>query len=62
MKIRKRLFEIIEISTGNDLASSIYDYFMIVVILLSLFPLAFKRTTTALNALDKATVSVFMLR
>ena len=61
MKIRKRLFEIIEISTGNDLASSIYDYFMIVVILLSLVPLAFKRTTTALNALDKATVSVFMV-
>ncbi|MBO4394123.1 MAG: ion transporter [Spirochaetales bacterium] len=61
MKIRKRLFEIIEISTGNDLASSIYDYFMIVVILLSLVPLAFKRTTTALNVLDKVTVTVFLV-
>ncbi|MBR4426755.1 MAG: ion transporter [Spirochaetales bacterium] len=61
MKIRKRLFEIIEISTGNDLASSIYDYFMIVVILFSLVPLAFKRTTTALNVMDKVTVTVFLV-
>ena len=61
MKIRKRLFEIIEISTGNDLASSIYDYFMIFVILFSLVPLAFKRTTTALNVLDKVTVTVFLV-
>lgn len=32
MKLRKRLFEITELSSGDDLASSIYDYFMIAVI------------------------------
>lgn len=60
MKGRKRLFEIVEISTGNDVVSSIYDYFMIVVIVLSLVPLAFKQSTTVLNVLDKVTVSIFL--
>lgn len=58
--MRKRVFEIIEQSEGDKI-SSIYDYAMIIVILLSLVPLAFKETTPLLAALDKITVSVFIV-
>ena len=40
--IRQRIYEIIEKSSGNDKISTAYDYFMIVVIVVSLIPLAFK--------------------
>lgn len=42
---RKRIFEIIEKSDGHDTLSAIYDYSMIVVIIISLIPLAFKQDT-----------------
>ena len=42
---RKRIFEIIEKSVGNDRLSSIYYMTMIVAIVISLLPLAFKRET-----------------
>ena len=41
--MRRRVFEIIELSEGNDLFSAIYDYFMMAVIFSSLVPLAFKK-------------------
>lgn len=58
--MRKRIFEIIEISDGDRL-SAVYDYTMIVVIILSLVPLAFKESTPFLAALDRVTVSIFIL-
>ena len=58
--MRKRLFEIIEKSTG-DRASAIYDYAMMAVIIVSLLPLAFKEVTPFLTALDYVTVSIFIL-
>ena len=57
--MKKRIYEIIEISDG-DLASAIYDYTMMVVIIASLVPLAFKEVTPFLAVLDKVTVVVFM--
>lgn len=39
---RKRIYEIIEKSDGKDRLSTLYDITMIVVIVLSLIPLAFK--------------------
>ena len=61
MKIRKRLFEIIEISSGDDLASSIYDYTMMVIIIASLVPLAFKQSVAAFSIVEKVTVGVFIV-
>lgn len=58
---RKRIYEIIEKSEGRDIASAIYDYFMIVVIITSLVPLGFKTDTPAMNIVDKVTVSIFIL-
>ena len=40
--MRRRIFTIIEVADGNDKASRIYDYSMLIVIIASLIPLAFK--------------------
>lgn len=58
--LRKRIYEVIEASNGEDLASSIYDWFMIAIIVLSLLPLTFKETTTLLGIMDQVTVVVFI--
>ena len=58
---RKRIFEIIEKADYGDKMSAIYDYLMIVVIVLSLIPLAFKRETPFFQMLDKVTVAIFIV-
>jgi len=59
--LRKRLFEIIEVSDGNDRGSTIYDITMICVIIASLVPLAFKHTTTTFAVVEHLTTAVFIL-
>lgn len=59
--MRKRIFEIIETSNGKDLCSSIYDIIMMVVIIVSLIPLAFKTEYVAFQILDKVCVVVFII-
>ena len=61
MGIRKRIFEVIEVSRDGDRLSALYDSFMIVVILLSLLPLVFKEMTPVLYVLDKASMVVFII-
>ena len=60
-QFRKRLFEIIEKSNENDRPSHIYDLFMIVVIIVSLVPLAFKEDTPVLYYMDKAAMVIFII-
>ena len=59
--MRKRIFEVIEISRDGDKLSAVYDLFMISTICLSLLPLVFKETTPFLTILDKATAGIFIL-
>lgn len=59
--MRKRIYEIIEVSENRNIIGNIYDLFMIVAILLSLLPLAFKSTCTAFEIIDLVTVTVFIL-
>lgn len=59
--MRKRIYEIIEVSENRNIIGNIYDIFMIVAILLSLLPLAFKSTCTAFEIIDLVTVTVFIL-
>ncbi len=59
--MRKRIFEIIEKSKADDKLSHIYDLFMIVVIVLSLIPLAFKQEYRILVVLDKAALVIFII-
>lgn len=58
---RKRIFEIIEKSDGKDWISSVYDISMIIVIVVSLLPLAFKTDTPFLQITDKITVAIFII-
>ena len=59
--MRKRIFEIIEVSKDGDRVSAIYDFFMIFVIVMSLVPLAFKEETTAFIVIDKICVVIFII-
>ena len=59
--MRKRLFEIIEADDDGDRASQIYDAFMILVIILSLLPLAFKTETPVLYTLDRIAAGIFIV-
>lgn len=57
--MRKRIYEIIELSNGRDRLSSIYDGFMLVLIVLSLIPLAFKSENLLFHIIDRICVFVF---
>lgn len=61
MKIRERIFNIIEASDGDDKLSTIYDYFMIVIIIASLIPLAFKIESPFFEAIDNIAVAFFII-
>ena len=59
--MRKRIFEIIEVANEGDRASTVYDSCMMIIIVASLVPLAFKETNTVFNAIDMFTACVFVL-
>ena len=59
--MRKRIFEIIEASDGQDIWSGIYDAFMMVVIVVSLLPLNFKEETEFFYISDKVTTAIFIV-
>ena len=58
---RKTLYEIIEKSSHKDKLSTGYDLFMIVVIFLSLVPLAFKEDYPVFTVVDKVAMYIFIL-
>lgn len=58
--MRRRIFEVIEIASDGDRASTIYDSLMMVVIISSLVPLAFKETNPFFDLVDMVTVCVFI--
>jgi voltage-gated potassium channel len=59
--MRKRIFEIIKSANENDKISRIYDLIMMITIIVSIFPLAFKSTNTAFVIIDYVTVSIFII-
>ena len=59
--MRKKLYEIIELSDGSNKWSTLYDYSMMVVIVASIIPLAFKQDTTLFFLIDKMAVSIFII-
>lgn len=58
--MRKRIFEIIEPAQNGDKISAAYDSAMLVFIVLSLIPLAFKTENAALAVLDRGCAVVFV--
>ena len=59
--MRKRIYEIISASNDNDKLKSVYDIFMITVIIVSIIPLLFKQSLTAFDIIDKVCVSIFII-
>lgn len=59
--MRKRLFEIIELSNENDAASKAYDLIMMCTIVASLIPLAFKETNFIFTAVDYTAAAIFII-
>lgn len=59
--MRKRLYEIISASNGSDKLSSVYDFFMMAVIITSLVPLVFKQSFTAFENIDKVCAGIFIV-
>lgn len=57
---RKRIFETIEKPDGNNRLSPLYNLLMIVVIILSLIPLAFKDYKPFFRFIDRTAVIVFI--
>ncbi len=58
--MRKRIFEIIEMAKDNDRLSSIYDVFMMCVIVVSLVPLTSKSNFFGFEIIDKVAVVIFI--
>lgn len=58
--MRKRIYEVIELSKDNDRLSTVYDTFMILMITLSLVPLVFKESTPLLDGIDHIAVVIFI--
>lgn len=59
--MRRRIYEIIEVAGIKDTASHIYDIFMMVTIIVSLFPLAFKDSLPIFAVIDAVTVLIFIV-
>ena len=58
--MRKRLYEIIEISQDGDRISAIYDVTRMIAIIVSIIPLAFKNTHPCFTIIDIVTVILFI--
>lgn len=59
--MRKRVYEIIEVASQDDKVSLVYDIFMIIAVIVSLIPLAFKTETAPLRIIDKCCVTIFII-
>ena len=61
MKFRKRVYEIIELAPDNDKLSMAYDVFMMIVIFVSIIPLAFLNNYPIFDVIDRVTVTIFII-
>ena len=59
--IRERIFEVIEVAQEGDRLSDLYDSFMLLAIIISIIPLAFKQTYQFFEITDIITVIVFIV-
>ena len=60
MDYRKRLYRIIEVADESDKVSNLYDVLMMITIVVSIIPLAFKSTNLAFTTIDRVTVTIFI--
>ena len=58
--MRRKIYSIIEPSSGGDILSNIYDFVMMLAIVVSVVPLAFKETNPVFQWIDYITVGIFI--
>lgn len=59
--MRKRVYEVIAIASRDDQLSHAYDAFMMLTIIVSILPLAFKQETVDFTWIDYLTAGIFIL-
>ncbi len=59
--MRKKLYTIIEPVNGDNKLSNIYDFIMMATIIISIAPLAFKKTNIVFQWIDYITVGIFII-
>ena len=59
--IRQKIYDIVELKEVNSLASRLYNQFMLVLVIISMLPLAFKVDYAIFAITDVVVVSVFIL-
>lgn len=59
--MRKKTYELIEKAEYRNKQSNIYDYFMLLTIVISLIPLFFKQDNYVFRVIDKVTVTIFII-
>ena len=59
--IRQRIYDIVELKEVNSLASRLYNQFMLILVIISMLPLAFKEDYAIFAITDVVVVSVFII-
>lgn len=59
--MRKRLYEIVEVAEDGDILSSIYDFFMMAVILISIIPLIVRGEDGVWRIIDIVAAGIFLI-
>lgn len=59
--MRKRLYEIVEVAEDGDILSSIYDFFMMAVILISIIPLIVRGEDGVWRIIDMVAAGIFLI-
>ena len=61
MKFRERVYQTIEPAGENDIISKVYEGFMMIVIIVSLIPIAAKSSYGVMAVIDTVTVVIFII-
>ena len=59
--IRQKIYDIVELKEVNSLASRLYNQFMLILVIISMLPLAFKEEYAIFAITDVVVVSVFIV-
>jgi len=59
--MREKIYNIIEVNQSDNLSSRIYDIFMMVTIVISIIPLAFKEQYLIFVLIDKVTAIIYII-
>ena len=58
---RKRIFNVVNVSFADDKVGNVYNKIMLVAIVASIIPMAFKQDTHLLRVVDQITVAIFIV-